>query len=148
MSTYTQTCYHIVFSTKGRQPVLNKENRKDLFQYIWGILKNKNCYLYRIGGVEDHIHILTSLHPTVCLADLIKAIKVGTSVWIKEGRMFQGFTHWQDGYGAFTHSSREKDGLIEYIKSQEERHQRLSFTDELRNLLREAGIEFDEEFLA
>ncbi len=148
MSTYTQPCYHIAFSTKGRQPVLSKENRKDLFQYIWGILENKNCYLYRIGGVEDHLHILTSLHPTVCLADLIKAIKVGTSVWIKESRMFQGFTHWQDGYGALTHSSREKGGLIEYIKCQEERHQRLSFTDELRKLLREAGIEFDEELLA
>ncbi|MCB0741409.1 MAG: transposase, partial [Chitinophagaceae bacterium] len=57
MSTYTQILYQIVFSTKYRKPVLLKENRDKLFQYIAGILKNKNCFLYRINGVEDHLHI-------------------------------------------------------------------------------------------
>ena len=54
MSTYTQILYQIVFSTKRRNCVLTKENRPDLFKYIWGILKNKKCHLYRINGVEEH----------------------------------------------------------------------------------------------
>ena len=66
---------HIVFSTKNRCRTLRKEGREDLFQYIWGILKHKNCHLYRINAVEDHIHLLTSIHPTVALADLIREIK-------------------------------------------------------------------------
>ena len=146
-STYTQIYYHIVFSTKERMPALTKDRREDLFRYIWGIIKNKQSHLYRIGGVEDHIHILTSLHPTVALAAFVKAIKVGSNEWIKESRVFPAFTHWQDGYSAFTQSQNEKDRVIEYIKGQEEHHSKESFRDELRRLLKEAGIEFEEKYL-
>jgi len=147
MSTYTQILYHIVFSTKNRERHLVEDRREDLFRYVWGIINNKKSHLYRINGVDDHIHILTSLHPTVCLSDMVRDIKTGTSTWIKDNDVFPHFTHWQDGYGGFTHSTREKDGLIEYIKGQEEHHKQVSFRDEFRNLLIEAGIEFDEKFL-
>ena len=147
MSTYTQVYYHIVFSTKERVPSLVADKREDLFRYIWGILKNNKSHAYRINGVEDHIHILASLHPTVCLANLVKDIKTGTSKWIKENLVFPEFTHWQDGYGAFTVSHSEKDAVIEYIKNQPEHHKRGSFRDELRGLLAKFGIQFDEQYL-
>ena len=147
MPTFTQIYYHIVFSTKNRQPALRAERRDELFKFICGVIKNKQCHLYRINGVQDHLHILSSLHPTVSLANLVKDIKLGSSAWIKEGGAFPNFTHWQDGYGAFTHSQAERDRIIEYIKSQEEHHQRISFHDELRKLLVEAGVEFDERYL-
>ncbi len=147
MSTYTQICYHIVFSTKNRQPVLTPARREDLFRYIWGIINNHEGHLYRINGVEDHVHILSDLHPTVCLADLVKAIKTGSSKWIKENGIFPEFGHWQDGYGAFTQSPPDKDAVIEYIKRQEEHHRCTSFVDEYRELLKRAGIEFDERYL-
>ena len=114
---------------------------------IWGILKNKNSHLYRINGVEDHVHILTSLHPTVALSDLIKDIKVTSSMWIKQEKAFPRFTNWPDGYGAFTHSNNEKDRLIEHIKGQQKHHKKVSFGDEFRRLLEEAKIEFDEKYL-
>ena len=146
-STYIESCVHIVFATKGRERVLSKERREDLFRYIWGILKNHHCHLYRINGVEDHLHILTSMHPTVALADLVKDIKVASALWIKEGRVFPDFTHWQDGYGAFTVSHRDRDAVIEYIKGQEEHHQTRSYLDELRELLSAHGMTLDEEHL-
>ena len=118
MSTYTQILYHIVFSTKNRKPVLTLDQRPELFAYIWGVLKNKQCHLYRINGVEDHLHILTSLHPTLALANLVKDIKVSSTTWVKENHLFPNFSNWQDGYGAFTNSWTEKDRLIEYIKNQ------------------------------
>ncbi|MGD1103956.1 MAG: IS200/IS605 family transposase [Terriglobia bacterium] len=98
MSTHTQICYHIVFSTKERVPALKVDHREDLFRYIWGILKNRESHLYRINGTEDHLHILTSLHPTVNLADLVKSVKTGSALWIKENSVFRNFSHWQDGY--------------------------------------------------
>ncbi len=147
MSTYAQIIYHIVFSTKERERVLTASRRDDLFLYVWGIIKNKQGHLYRINGVEDHLHILTSLHPTVALADFVKEIKLASSFWIKEGQVFPGFTHWQDGYPAFTHSLQEKDALIEYIKNQEEHHRHVSFLEEYKRLLAEAGIQFDERYL-
>jgi len=148
MSTYRQIYYHIVFSTKQRVPALLPENRENMFRYTWGILKNKQCHLYRINGVEDHLHILTSIHPTVCPSDLVKDIKIGTSKWIKEGNLFPAFTHWQDGYGVFTVSHTDKDAVIEYIKGQQEHHRKASFRDELRELLIQNGVQFDERYLA
>jgi len=147
MSTFTQIYYHIVFSTKDRVPALTADKRENLFRYTWGILKNKDCHLYRIGGVEDHIHVLTSLHSTVALADLVRDIKVSTSAWIKDNGVFSKFTHWQDGYGAFTVSHDDKDAVIEYIKGQPEHHKKVSFGDELRGLLVKFGVEFDEKYL-
>ena len=147
MATYTQIIYHIVFATKNRERVLDKPCREDLFRYVWGIVKNHDCQLFRLNGVEDHVHILTSLHPTVAMADLVKAVKTGSAKWIKENGVFPQFSHWQEGYGAFTHSVREKDVLIEYTKNQEEHHRRVDFSDEYRKLLREADVEFDEKYL-
>lgn len=147
MSTHTQICYHIVFSTKERIPALKADRREDLFRYIWGILKNRDCHLYRINGTEDHLHILTSLHPTVNLAGLIKDVKTGSSLWIKENSVFRNFSHWQDGYGAFTHSKGQIDTLIEYVKGQVEHHKHINFAEEYRKLLVEAGIEFDERYI-
>ena len=147
LATYTQIIYHIVFATKNRERVLDKPRREDLFRYIWGIVKNQDCHLFRINGVEDHVHILTAVHPTVALADLVKAIKTGSAKWIKEHNVFPQFGHWQEGYGAFTHSVREKDVLIEYIKNQEVHHRQVDYLDEYRKLLKEADVEFDEKYL-
>jgi REP element-mobilizing transposase RayT len=147
MSTHTQICYHIVFSTKERQPVLRAERREDLFRYIWGILRNRESHSYRINGTDDHVHILSSLHPSVSLADLVRDVKAGSSLWIKKENVFRMFSHRQDGYAAFTHSKREIDGLIEYIKRQEEHHRRTTFVEEYRKLLEEAGIEFEERYM-
>jgi len=69
MSTYTQILYQIVFSTKNRDKVLTEDKRPELFNYIWGIIKNNKSFLYQINGVEDHIHILTHLHPSISLSN-------------------------------------------------------------------------------
>ena len=147
MSTHTQIYYHIVFSTKDRVPALKMEGRENLFRYVWGIVKNRDGHLYRINGSDDHVHILTSLHPTMNLADFVKEIKTGSSVWIKDKSVFPSFSHWQQGYGAFTHSKSEVGALIEYIKGQAEHHRRTTFTEEYRKLLVEAGVEFDERYI-
>jgi len=127
--------------------VFREERREDLFRYIWGIIKNRSGHLYRINGVEDHVHILTSLHPTVCLADFVKEIETGSASWIKKQAVFKGFSNWQEGYGAFTCCQREIAGLIEYIQGQQQHHRKVKFEEEYRKLLREAGIEFDERYL-
>ena len=147
MSTYTQIIYQIVFHAKGNERTLSKDKRDDLFKYITGVLKNKKCHLYIINGVEDHIHILTHLHPTVALASLVKDIKLSSSDFIKSNRLFLGFTGWQEGYGAFTYSIKEKQVLINYIKNQEEHHKKVSFREEYIDFLKEHDTDFDEKYL-
>ena len=147
MGTYTQILYQIVYSTKHREKTLEKENRNELFRYVTGILKNKKCHLYQIGGVSDHLHIVTHIHPGVSLAGLIKDIKLASSEYIKAHKLFLKFNGWQDGYGAFTYSIDAKENLINYVKNQEEHHLNKSFIEEYIELLKDHKIEFDEKYL-
>jgi len=147
MSTYTQILYQIVFSTKNRERTLSESGQEKLYSFIWGILKNKKCHLYRIGGIEDHVHIVTHIHPTVAIADLVKDIKLAASSFIKNESLFPYFSGWQDGYGAFTYSIKAKDKLIEYVKSQKEHHSKRNFKEEYINLLKEHNIEYDEKYI-
>jgi len=147
MSTYTQILYQIVFSTKERKPVLLKESRPLLLKYIYGVLRNKNCHLYRINCIEDHIHILLSIHPSVSLSSLVKDIKISSSSFVKENNLFPGFSGWQEGYGAFTYSYGEVNKLIEYVKNQEEHHKNITFREEFIAMLNEHQITFDPKYL-
>ena len=126
---------------------LSKNKRDDLFKYIAGVLNNKKCHLYIINGVEDHIHILTHLHPSVALSDLVKDIKISSSEFIKANKLFPAFNGWQEGYGAFTYSIKEKQILINYIKNQEEHHKKVSFKEEYMDFLKEHDIVFEEKYL-
>ena len=146
MSTYRQIYYQIVFGTKYRQPTINEAHDIELYKYIYGIIKNKKCKLYRINGIEDHIHIMSDLHPSVCLSDYVKDIKVASNLWMKESGRFPEFEGWQDGYGAFTYSVREKDMIINYVKNQKEHHKVETFYDEFKRLLLENDIEFYEKY--
>lgn len=147
MSTYTQILYQLVFTTKDRKNTMEEEDQEKLYRFIWGILKNKNCHLYRINGTVNHLHIVTHIHPMIAPALLIKDIKLASSDFIKEEKIFPDFNGWQDGYGAFTYAFSAKDNLIEYVKNQKEHHKKISFRDEYVRLLNEHGIEFDEKYL-
>lgn len=147
MSTYTQILYQIVFSTKNRQPTLIEANQNKLYSYIWGLLKNKKCHLYRINGVEGHLHILTHIHPTIALSQLVKDIKLSYSNFIKHEKLFPNFMGWQNRYGAFTYAFSEKNRLIDYVKNQKDHHKKKSFKEEYVNLLQENEIDFEEKFL-
>jgi putative transposase len=147
MSSYRQITYQIVFETKYRKPAIPYEHKLELYKYIAGIMRNKNCKLHNINGVEDHIHILCDLHPSIALADLVKDIKVATSIWMKTSGKFPGFTGWAEGYGAFTYAFRNRAMISKYIENQEEHHKKISFKKEYIQLLNEFGIEYDEKFI-
>jgi REP element-mobilizing transposase RayT len=147
MSTYTQIIYHIVFATKNRMRILTDDHAHDLYRYMNGILIKKQCRPHQINGTMDHIHILSSLHPTISISDLVKDIKVASSMWVKEQKLFNDFCGWQDGYGAFTHSRHERNRLIAYVANQQQHHREKDFLDEYKALLIESGVVFDDRYL-
>jgi putative transposase len=145
--SYRQIFYQIVFGTKNPEATINEAHCNDLYKYIWGIVKNNKCTLYRINGIEDHIHIFSDLHPSLALADYVKDIKVASSIWMKESGNFPYFKGWADSYGAFTYSIKEKEMIVNYIKNQKEHHKTESFYDEYKRSLVESGVVFDEKYL-
>jgi REP element-mobilizing transposase RayT len=148
MSTYTQFLYQLVFGSKDHLPFLTERNQDILFAYIAGILKNKSCHSYIVGGAINHIHIITHIHPTICPAYLIKDIKEASHALIKRERAnFTFFSDWQIGYSGFTYHISSKKNLISYVANQAEHHRKMNFKDEVIKLLNENEIDYKDEYL-
>lgn len=139
---------HLVFSTKHRVPAFRDPAvRADLHAYLGGVSNRLGCGPIRVGGVEDHVHILGSLGRTITQADWVKELKRVSNLWLRErGPAFSDF-HWQGGYACFSVSQSNLEEVGRYIETQEEHHRRWSFQDELRALLLRHGIEFDEQYV-
>ena len=139
---------HTVFSTKDRYPFLRDRSiREETFRYIGGILSKLECQPLIVGGVEDHIHALCALARTCTAADMVREIKRGSSLWIKtKDAALQEFS-WQNGYGVFSVGYSQVPSVKQYILNQEEHHQKVSFQDEFRELLRRYAIDFDERYV-
>ena len=146
-NTYSALHCHIVFSTKHRRRWIKPDIEGRVWAYLGGIARSRRVQPLAVGGIDDHVHLLVGLPPTVCVSDAMKCIKGGSSVWIKDSFLgFQEFA-WQDGFAAFSVSKSGLPEVTRYIQGQREHHQTISFLDELRTLLDSHQIAFEERFL-
>jgi REP element-mobilizing transposase RayT len=139
--------YHLVFSTKGREPLLAADLRARLFEYVGGILRAHGGCLVAAGGVEDHVHLLAGLSREMAVAEALRLLKANSSKWVREAAAGPAAFAWQTGYAAFTVSRSRMGAVKTYLARQEEHHRTQSFQDEYRALLRRHGIEVDERYL-
>ena len=138
---------HLVFSTKNRKPLILPELESELYAYIAVIHKNMACPLLKIGGTENHLHILCRLERVVTVGKLLEEVKKSSSKWIKgKDARLVNFA-WQTGYGAFSIGMSNMEVLEKYIARQKEHHQEVSFQDEYRALLKKYRVEWDEKYV-
>jgi len=138
---------HVVFSTKHRQPLIKPEIEDELFKYMCGIFREYESPVISINGVEDHVHILTSLSRKIALSDLLEKVKKSSSKWIKtKGLAYQNF-YWQNGFGAFSIGESGVAALKKYIADQKAHHLKKTFQDEFREFLKLYNIEYDERYV-
>ena len=137
-STHCSLHYHLVFSTKDRQPVIATSWRDRLHSYLGGVAKNIDGVPESVGGTNDHVHLLLSLKPTHCLADVVRDLKAVSSRWMHE-QIGERSAVWQDGYGAFTFGAPDCKAVSDYIARQEEHHRRLTFQEEYLEFCAVAG---------
>jgi REP element-mobilizing transposase RayT len=139
---------HTVFSTKDRRPYLqNKPLRDELHHYLGGILENHNCQSIIIGGVQDHVHILSTFSRTWEVAEMVKELKRSSSLWLKGKYPDLHDFAWQNGYGIFSIGFSQIETVKKYIAGQEQHHLHVSFQDEFREFLKRYEIEFDERYV-
>jgi putative transposase len=120
-STFTKLLYHVVFSTKHREPLIRKPLRDDLYAYMGEIIRGEGGTLLEIGGIADHVHLVLLLRTEPSVAEMVKTFKAKSSKWVNAERMdFQGRFSWQVGYAAFTVSPSQLPKLIQYVRNQEE----------------------------
>jgi putative transposase len=141
MAVYVQLLYHVVIATAHHHNTLDQKRREELYRFIWGCVKERKCALLRIGGVDNHFHMLLAVHPAVAMGEVVAVVKRTSAEWIKANRIFPRFQGWDAGYTALTCAWEEKDMLVDAIKHQEEHHQEVTFRDEFEELMERAGLQ-------
>lgn len=137
---------HIVFATKRREMTITEEYKRELYAYIYGILKNNNCFVYRINGIPNHIHLLIDLSPTISVSNLVKDIKLATNNWIKQNNdKFPYFTCWGEGYYAASISIAELESCKNYIMNQEQHHLKSNLMNEMEDMAKKYGFDWYEK---
>ena len=142
--SYAQNHIHLVFSTKNREELLAKDFLPRVWSYTAGVCKNHDLLTFAVGGMEDHMHLLFRLPPTMARANAVNLVKSNTSKWI--GEQHTTFA-WQEGYGAFAVSSSNVATVIKYIDNQEAHHRKIRFEDEFVALLKKHGVPLDPKYV-
>ena len=138
--TFSNNHIHVIFSTKDRRALISKEFLPRAWAYLAGICNNHEMIPVAIGGTENHVHILLHLPPKLALAKAVLLLKSNSSKWMNDqGKEFS----WQEGYGAFSVSASNLDAVIKYIENQGTHHQKLTFEQEFRAILKKHGLEYD-----
>jgi len=146
-SSHCNLLYHIVFSTKRREPWLTATIRPRIHQYLGGAIRDEGGIALIINGTADHIHILAKLRQDKAISKLVGELKANSSGWISRTFTEAAGFEWQEGYGAFTVSESQLSKVYRYVESQEEHHRSVSFLDEFKTLLKAHGLPFDERYL-
>jgi putative transposase len=137
---------HIIFSTRNRIAFLQGQDlRSEVHAYLTATLRALDCEPLLVGGVADHVHLLTGLSRTTSLAELIKNLKTSSTRIVKNKG--HPLFSWQSGYGAFSVSESARASVISYIADQEIHHRKMTFQDEFRTFLKRHGVAFDEGYV-
>ena len=145
--TFSQIYIQVVFAVKGRENLLQKPWRDEVFKYMAGIIKAKNQKPIIVNGVGDHVHLFIGLKPSMCLSDLIRDVKNNTTNFINDKKLIKSKFAWQEGYGAFSYSKSQREIVIDYIKNQEIHHRKKTFKVEYLEMLHKFEIDYNEKYL-
>jgi REP element-mobilizing transposase RayT len=144
-STYLSLHYHLIFSTKNREPFIHTRWRGDLHQYLGGTVRGLRGEPRSVGGVGDHVHLLVSLDANHRIKDFLRELKKASSVWAARHHCPE--FAWQEGYAAFTVSASRRPNVRRYIENRESHHKKVTFIEELRFLLEKHGVDYDPKYL-
>ena len=113
--TYTKLLSHVIFATKERQPIIDDEIKLRLHAYMGGIIRELGGTALVVGGVNDHVHLLIGLPPTLALSNVVRTLKTNSSRWMHEQNRNE--FEWQRGFGAFSVSPTNLEAIKRYCQS-------------------------------
>jgi putative transposase len=132
---YVRVWFHLVWSTKNREPVLTRELRSAVFDHIMMQTEQKNISLDTIGGYLEHVHALISLGSEQTIAKIAQLLKGESSHWLNKSGLLQGRFEWQEEYFAVSVGESSLQAVRQYIQTQQEHHRTRSFAEEYKELL-------------
>jgi REP element-mobilizing transposase RayT len=146
-NTFTQLYIQLVFVVKYREALIAKAWKDELYKYITGIVQHSKSKMLAINGMPDHLHIFIGYVPSIPLPDLVKNIKVASTLWINTHKLTGHRFNWQEGYGAFSYRRSDLPQICRYIENQETHHQKVSFKKEFKDQLHEFDVPYEDKWL-
>jgi putative transposase len=144
--SFTKIDIHGIFSTKNREGLISPKLEPLLYKKIREIFtRDLNCILHTINGIDDHIHVLFALNPSVSVSDVFKSIKGSSSHFVNQEDIIARKFAWQTGYAAFSVSPSQFQKAFKYIENQKQHHKTKTFNQELAALCKSHGVEWQEE---
>jgi putative transposase len=146
-NTYTQLHIHCVFAVKFRNAIIQPQWEERLHKYITGIVQKNRHKMLTINSVPDHLHLFVGLNPKQSISDMMQFVKGDSSEFINVQKFTKRKFNWQEGYGAFSNSHSQIDGVVKYILNQKVHHRKKTFREEYVDMLEKAGIAYDEKYI-
>ena len=119
---YWRLYYHLIWATKNREPIIVPPLDAALHQYLRGKGVSLGAIVYAVGGVEDHVHVVASIPPSIAVGTFVGQLKGASSHWVTHVYRWRDGFEWQDGYGAISVSQRGLHGVVDYVLHQREHH--------------------------
>jgi putative transposase len=140
--SFVKVYIHFVWSTKNRYPYLaTKELRLKVWNHIRENAKKKGIFVDFVNGYSEHCHCLVSLGIDQTIQKVMQLIKGESSYWINKNGLTNEKFDWQDEYFAVSVSESMINIVREYIKNQEEHHQKKTFQHEHDEFISKYGFE-------
>jgi len=146
-NTYTQLHIHCVFAVKFRKAVIDVTWEDRLHKYITGIIQNNNHKMLAINSASDHLHMFVGLNPNQSISEMMRLVKGDSSEFINKEKFTKSKFSWQSGYGAFSNSHSQIDGVVKYIYNQKQHHQKRTFREEYFQMLKDYEVEYDARYI-
>ncbi|NBD35340.1 MAG: IS200/IS605 family transposase [Chloroflexi bacterium] len=120
---YWRLFYHITWATKNRRPLIDPTWESSLHAAIVAKAKALGAYVYAIGGIEDHIHLVVSIPTSVLISKFIGQVKGNSSHFVNHEIVLDYHFSWQNEYGIVSFGQKQLDRVVKYTKNQRQHHQ-------------------------
>lgn len=146
-NTYSRIVFHVIFAVKYREALITKDIKTELEKYLCALFANRDQKVLAISCMPDHVHILYSHRLSIHIPDLIKEVKVASTLFIRSKLAVRKPFYWQSGYAIFSCWADDLKRIIQYIQNQEEHHRKKDFLSEYRDTLTKNEVTFDEAYI-
>ena len=119
---YCQLFYHLVWSTKNRQPLLTQKVEPVIHNFLRAKAIGLGAIVFALDSAQDHVHLVVSIPPKIAVSKFIGQIKGVASTKFNKSNPDGPSFFWQDEYGAFSFDAKRLPNYIAYVERQKQHH--------------------------
>ena len=118
---YEEAYCHLIWATTKREAMISPSVEKTLYDYIHQKNRDRKAFIYAMGGMPDHVHLVCSVPASVSVSDFVQLIKGSSSHYVSRQSQRDAL-RWQRGYAYLTFAKHDLNAVVSYVQSQKKHH--------------------------